>query len=107
MAANEVIVPVPAYLPDPHGHAMFYALARRTNRELNRLGRVPVDVTTFDGWAQGPQRFIGLAGALAGRQRVTTPTTSEVSKEKSASAGLATGDPALTLLYARMKAQRS
>lgn len=105
LPANAVVDTVVTYAPDPRGHWLFAALTGRARRDLNRYDRAVVDARTssYGGWAASPQRFTGLAGLAAGRQRAIASTTSQLVNERST----LTDNPGLRAFYEQMKRQQA
>jgi hypothetical protein len=73
-AANDSVVAVPVYTPDPHGAAMFAGVVNGTLGHLG--GRVVLDARgpAWHGRTQAPQEFRG-AGNIGGGRPVVTPVT--------------------------------
>jgi N-formylglutamate amidohydrolase len=98
--ANDSIVSVPVYTPDPHGAAMFAGVNNGTLGHLNGP-RAVIDAnrSPWHGWTQAPQRTTGAANIGAGRPSV--PEGTRLDQERSSGS-----DPIQSIFEQRMAARR-
>lgn len=79
-AMNAVVVPVVDYAPDPHGGALFSALAGVVGGTLNRA-RAVVTPDSWHGWTKPLQTMTGAAAL--GNARPYAQSSSELNRESS------------------------
>lgn len=99
-AINAQPATITEYGLDPRGWGMFRSLSGVLHRGIAGTETpVVIDrVSQFGGWGHSPQRFAGLDGLSAGRQRPVTQSNSVLSAEKSAT----TEDAALRVFAERL-----
>jgi hypothetical protein len=82
---NAEVVSVVQFAPDPRGLGLFSAITGRIRRDLLQQ-RAVIDARgsgNYGGYAATPQQFTGLAGLVAGRQRVQASRVSQLTSERS------------------------
>lgn len=82
---NTQVVSVVQFAPDPRGLGMFAALIGRVRRDVQQ-DRPVIDARGSGDWggvATTVQRFTGLAGLVAGRQRIQTTRINTLVNERS------------------------
>jgi hypothetical protein len=100
---NAQVVSVVQFAPDPRGLYMFAALARRGLRDFGRKAVIDARGSgDFGGYAATPQRFSGLAGLVAGRQRVQSSLVNQLVNERSTD-----NSPALASFYEQLQRRQT
>lgn len=82
---NAQVVSVVQFAPDPRGLGMFAAITARIRRDVQQ-DRPVIDARGSGDWgglAATTQRFTGLAGLVAGRQRVQASRVNQLVNERS------------------------
>jgi hypothetical protein len=100
--ANDSVVAVPVYTPDPHGAALFAGVVNGNQGTLVG-GRPVIDARgdAWHGWTDAGQRFRGAA--FLGRGRPTVPEGTRLDQERGATAP---ADPIQAIFESRAAAGR-